>query len=81
MLQNASYMFFLKRNKTNENDYENKKKSITWQESNPRPSTSNGNALSIAPCNHCRTWTIAKLIVFILHSKYFPDSDWLKAHV
>jgi len=22
-----------------------------------------------------------KLIGFIIHSKYFPDSDWLKAHV
>ena len=21
------------------------------------------------------------LIVIIIHSKYFPDSDWLKAHV
>ena len=26
MLQNASYMFFLKRNKTKQNDYEKKKK-------------------------------------------------------
>ena len=21
-----------------------------------------------------------KIIYFIIHSKYFPDSDWLKAH-
>ena len=21
------------------------------------------------------------LIIFIIHSKYFPDSDWLKVHV
>ena len=21
------------------------------------------------------------LILFIIHSKYFPDSDWLKAHI
>ena len=44
MLQNASYMFFLKEQNKTTNDYEKKKKSITRQESNPRPSTWNGNA-------------------------------------
>ena len=23
---------------------------------------------------------VYKLIIFIIHSKYFPNSDWLKAH-
>ena len=58
MLQNASYMFFFlfcfvlfffkgtKRLRKKEN-------SITRQELNPKPSTCNGNALSIDPRNHC----------------------------
>ena len=54
MLQNASYMFFLKKqNKTKQNDYEKKKTSLTRQESNQRPSTGKGNALFIAARNHC----------------------------
>ena len=28
----------------------------------------------------CKNKTIP-LMFFIIHSKYFPDSDWLKAHV
>ena len=53
MLQNVSYMLFFKRNKTKQNDYEKKEKSLIRQESNPRPSTCKGNALSIASRNHC----------------------------
>ena len=26
-------------------------------------------------------WSVIQIIIFIIHSKYFPDSDWLKAHV
>ena len=25
--------------------------------------------------------SMIQIIIFIIHSKYFPDSDWLKAHV
>ena len=25
--------------------------------------------------------SVIQIIIFIVHSKYFPDSDWLKAHV
>ena len=47
MLQNASYMFFFKkRNKTKQNDYEKKEKSLNVQEWNPRHWTS-----CIAPRN------------------------------
>ena len=49
MLQNASYMFFLKKKQNKMTT----KKSVMQQESNPGPSTSKGNALSIAPHNHC----------------------------
>ena len=28
-----------------------------------------------------RTMTFCILNIYIIHSKYFPDSDWLKAHV
>ena len=59
MLQNASYMFFFykKRNKTKQNDYEKKEKSLNVQEWNPRHWTSRestfikSNALCIAPGN------------------------------
>ena len=27
-----------------------------------------------------RSLIVYILIIFIIHSKYFPDSDWLKAH-
>ena len=49
MLENASYMFFLKK-KPKQNKITTKK-SLTRQESNLRPSTCKGNALSIAPHN------------------------------
>ena len=30
---------------------------------------------------HSTTWQFkGPLKTFIIHSKYFPDSDWLKAH-
>ena len=51
MLQNASYMFFLKKD-TKQNKTTTKKKSPTREESNPGPSTWKGNALTIAPRNH-----------------------------
>ena len=45
--------FYKRRNKTKQNENEKKEKSVTRQESNPRPSASKGNALSIAPRDHC----------------------------
>ena len=48
MLQNASYMFFFLKKETKQNKRLQKKKtSLFRQESNPRPSTWKGNALSI----------------------------------
>ena len=51
MLQNASYMFFLKKTQNKTKRLQKKEKSLTGQESNLRPSTCKGNALSIAPRN------------------------------
>ena len=66
MLQIASYTFFLKRNKTKQNDYKKKGKSLTWQESNPRPQMCEGNTLSIAPGNHCKDCISNKLYLTFL---------------
>ena len=53
MLQNASYMFFFFKKRQNETKRLRKnEKSLTQQESNTKPSTCKGNALSIAPRNH-----------------------------
>ena len=30
--------------------------------------------------NKKRRYITKEIIYFIIHSKYFPDSDWLKAH-
>jgi len=40
-----------------------------------RASLSGGTGGYVAGREHGR------LITIIIHSKYFPDSDWLKAHV
>ena len=52
MLQNASKMFFFLKEQ-NKTGLQKKEKSLNRRESNPRPSTFKGNALSIAPPNHC----------------------------
>jgi len=51
MLQNASYVFF-KKKQIKTKRLRKKEKSLTRQESNWRPSTCKGNALSIASRNH-----------------------------
>ena len=51
MLQNASYVFF-KKKQIKTKRLRKKEKSLTRQESNSRPSTCKGNALSIASRNH-----------------------------
>ena len=28
----------------------------------------------------CHSSIVAIIVIIIIHSKYFPDSDWLKAH-
>ena len=53
MLQNASNMFFKKETKQNKTTTE-KRKNLTQRELNPKPLTCEGNALSIAPRNHCK---------------------------
>ena len=53
MLQNASYMCLFKKETKQNKKTTKKKKSLTRLESNRRPSTRQGNALSIAPRNHC----------------------------
>ena len=50
MLQNASYK---KRKQDKTKRLRKKEKSLTRRESNLRPLTCKGNALSIAPRNHC----------------------------
>ena len=66
MLQIASYMFFFKRDKTKQNDYKKKEKSLTMQESNARPQMCEGNPLSIAPSNHCKDCMSNKLYLTFL---------------
>ena len=37
--------------------------------------------IDLEPVKHFKRMTSSLiLIVVIIHSKYFPDSDWLKAH-
>ena len=35
---------------------------------------------ALLPTNHTTTTTFFKLTEIIIHSKYFPNSDWLRAH-
>ena len=62
---------FKKRKETHQNKTTMKKKSLTQQESNPRPSMCKDNELSIAPLIHC--WDcIKKIIKLIVFNNFVP---------
>ena len=77
MLQNASYIFCLKKK---ENKTKTKKKSLTRKKSNPRPSTCKGNALSIALRNHCLDQLTSTENTITYHNALFCHPKILRMH-
>ena len=66
MLPNASYMFFFKKKtKQNQPTMKKREKSITWQESNPRP----------LRCIHCAMQPLLRAYVKLIAFNIFVPGE------